>query len=88
MVLRRRLVVSSESVSERTRARLGPLAGRLQALSPLAILSRGYALAWKMPEETLVRRAAELAEGDEIRLRLGEGQARAAVTQIEESVDG
>lgn len=72
----------------RQRAQLAPLAGRLNALSPLSILSRGYALAWHGPERTLVRAASELKPGDGLYLKFGEGAAHAAVTKIEEDPHG
>ena len=84
-VIRARLPHTAAALVERLQGRLRPLAAQLHALSPLAILSRGYALAWKVPEGTLVRRAGQLAPGDEIDLRFGEGSARAAVQQIEET---
>ena len=83
-----RLNQSSGTVLERMHARYHPLLGRLHALSPLAILSRGYALAWKLPEQTLVRDAAQLALGDNVALRFGSGGAHVVVTRIEESSDG
>lgn len=83
-----RLVQGSSTLMERMQARYRPLLGRLHALSPLAILSRGYALAWKLPEKTLVRDAAQLASGDTLALRFGSGGAEVVITSIEESSDG
>ncbi len=50
------------------------LAGRLSALSPLAVLERGYAIAHKLPEERIVKSAAALQAGDLIRVTFAEGQ--------------
>jgi exodeoxyribonuclease VII large subunit len=72
----------------RARARITPLLAQLDALSPLAVLSRGYALAWKLPEKTLVRDGASLAKGDTIALRFGSGGASARIESIENSQDG
>jgi exodeoxyribonuclease VII large subunit len=63
------------------RARLQTLCAQLDALSPLAILSRGYALAWRGAGEELVRSSKQLSEGDVIRLRFGEGGARARILE-------
>jgi exodeoxyribonuclease VII large subunit len=82
--LRRRLAQTRAGLGERFRGDLRPLAARLNALSPLSILGRGYALTWKEPEKTLVRNAAQLAENDSVYMRFGAGSARAKIIEIEE----
>jgi len=59
---------------------------RLHALSPLAVLSRGYALVYAQ-DGRLLRSASEVAAGEEIRARLGTGSLVATVrkTAIEET---
>lgn len=49
--------------------------GRLDALSPLAVLERGYAIALKLPEEQVVKDADALGLGDRLRLRFAHGKA-------------
>jgi exodeoxyribonuclease VII large subunit len=56
---------------------------RLQALSPLAVLSRGYALVYG-PDGTLLRSAAEAKTGDTIRARLANGSVDAQVLKTNE----
>ncbi len=63
----------------RRRERLAALAGHLDALSPLAVLGRGYAIA-RLPSGQVLRRASDVAPGDAFSLRLGEGELDAAVT--------
>lgn len=64
------------------RQRVATLGGRLDALSPLKVLGRGYAIAQR-PDGAVVRRAGEVGVGDELRLRLAEGdELFAAVTQV------
>jgi exodeoxyribonuclease VII large subunit len=60
----------------RRRERLAALAAHLDALSPLAVLGRGYAIA-RRPSGEVLRRARELAPGDPFTLRLGEGEVEA-----------
>jgi exodeoxyribonuclease VII large subunit len=55
-------------------------AGRLDALSPLAVLSRGYAVA--LHENRVVRSTAELTVGDRLDLRLGQGTAEVEVRSL------
>lgn len=82
ITLLQRLVHNAVAVMERRRARLNARIGQLDALSPLAILSRGYALARKMPDGELIRDAAQLEESDRIHIRFGTGGAVAAVEKI------
>ncbi|MFH1466590.1 MAG: exodeoxyribonuclease VII large subunit [Pseudomonadota bacterium] len=79
--LDRRLHLAVHRRLERHRARLALQAGRLQALSPVAVLERGYAIALKGGRA--VRRATELNPGDRIELRLGLGRAGARVEDVE-----
>ena len=81
---RERAARAARGMTERLRARLRPAAAQLNALSPLAILSRGYALAWKEPENTLIRKAADVSEGDAVRIQVGRGALGATVTAVEE----
>jgi exodeoxyribonuclease VII large subunit len=48
---------------------------RLDALSPLAVLDRGYALAHQIPEEKIIKDAASLAIGGLLRITFAKGKA-------------
>jgi exodeoxyribonuclease VII large subunit len=76
----RALEVAARRAAERLRSRLQGAAARLHALSPLAVLGRGYAIAERRDTGAVVRRASELRPGDALRIRLGEGELEAAVT--------
>lgn len=64
--------------SERCRTRSSRAADRLWALSPLAVLDRGYALVYD-GSDRLVKTSESLHAGDALRLRFARGQARAKV---------
>jgi len=64
------------------RARLAVMVASLDALSPLAVLKRGYALA-RDAEGRLVRDARELKVGDTLKLRLAVGAVTARVEKQE-----
>lgn len=63
----------------RERARLSAASAGLDALSPLAVLGRGYALVRRGDDGALVRRAADCAPGDALHVRLAEGALEATV---------
>ncbi len=79
--LRLRLLAAALRVPERAAARLAALAGRLDALSPLAVLGRGYALAFRESDRSLLRDAAQVGAGDAILVRLARGRIRATVRE-------
>ncbi len=62
---------------------LAHAAGRMTALSPLAVLERGYSLVHKLPEETLVKDVVSLQVGDRVRVRFGHGKSICRVEEKE-----
>jgi exodeoxyribonuclease VII large subunit len=60
--------------------RLEPLAGRLQALSPLKVLERGYSIV-QTEDGRIVKRAIDAPEGASIRVRLYDGRLTALVRE-------
>lgn len=95
-IVRARLTASRGDVNE-ARARLGDctrtqlgkghrdvsgLAGRLDAMSPLKVLARGYAIATRAADGRAIRDASEVTRGDTIHVRVGGGSFDADVTRI------
>ena len=66
---------------EQRRGRLREGAQRLEALSPLAVLARGYAVAYREGSRSPLLSAAALAIGEKIRVRLHEGELHAVVRE-------
>ena len=60
------------------RRRLETTAARLEPLNPLGVLARGYAVCWNAAG-TAVRRADEVAVGDDVRVTLHDGALRCEV---------
>jgi exodeoxyribonuclease VII large subunit len=69
-----RLVAAATRRRDRAQARLTALAGRLETLSPLAVLSRGYAVCWNDDRTSIIRHAAAVTPGDRVRVTLHEGE--------------
>ena len=80
---RERLAGASRLGLDARHGLLARAAAKLDTLSPLAVLSRGYALVFDATESRVVRRASEVATGDAVRIRLQEGALRAKVTDRE-----
>ena len=55
-------------------SRFKGVVGRLEGLSPLAVLGRGYAVAWNAARTHILRDAATVAVGDAIRVTLARGE--------------
>ena len=72
------LLAAYRSALAAGRARLGKNAASLDALSPLKVLSRGYAIA-ETAEGKILRSCAEAAPGDRIGLRLSDGKLNCQV---------
>jgi len=79
--LRQRLTASALRVRERAAARLAGLAGRLDALSPLAVLARGFSLTLRESDGAIVRAAGQAPPGEAILVRLARGRLRATVRE-------
>jgi exodeoxyribonuclease VII large subunit len=59
---------------------------RLDALSPLAVLNRGYSICYRETDGQVVKKSADVAPGERLRVTLGRGQLRTRVEAVEEDV--
>lgn len=64
------------------RARLAERAARLEALSPLAVLSRGYALVRRARDGRIVRSAEQLERGERLAVRVAQAELEAVVEAV------
>jgi len=71
----------------RQRDRLAALAARLESLSPLGVLARGYSVTQHTATRQVVTDAATLAVGDNLTSRFAQGQAISRVTEIQPADD-
>ena len=79
-----RLAAAMRAVTDRENGRFAALAASLDALSPLRVLGRGYALA-QTEDGTVLRSAAQTAAGQRIRVRLAQGQLECDVAETKEA---
>ncbi|HET8761255.1 MAG TPA: exodeoxyribonuclease VII large subunit, partial [Nitrospiria bacterium] len=85
---------AAERLAERIRmivsdakARVAGLAARTDALSPLAILGRGYSLTRLLPSRRIVRTAADVVPGDRLLITLGSGEVTAEAREIRDDAE-
>lgn len=62
------------------RQRLALFCGQLEVLSPLAVLSRGYAIVSNIVTGTVLQDAAQVNAGDELLIKLSKGEVSATVS--------
>lgn len=70
---------------ESAKHRLGGLASTLHALSPLAVLDRGYSLTRKLPSGVVLRSVSDLHVGDQMATRLAQGTVISVVENFQEA---
>jgi exodeoxyribonuclease VII large subunit len=79
--LAQRARLAATALGDRRRLTLQALSGRLHALSPLAILGRGYVAASDLTGDA-VRSVHQVAPGDALRLRFADGTALSDVRSV------
>ncbi|MCD6292973.1 MAG: exodeoxyribonuclease VII large subunit [Deltaproteobacteria bacterium] len=77
-----RLVQAIRHFLSGTRQRVTALSDRLKADSPLAVLARGYTVVEKVEDDKVVRKSSELVVGDQLHLRLHQGEAWCRVEKV------
>jgi exodeoxyribonuclease VII large subunit len=69
-------------------ARLGAAAARLDSLSPLAVLGRGYAVCWNADHTVIIRHAETVAPGDRVHVTLERGELDCTVNDSRQPAVG
>lgn len=76
-ILKSRADTAAIRIIEKYDARLSETAARLESLSPLKVMARGYSLVYS--GEELVRSSADISEGQTVTLRFDKGGAEAEI---------
>jgi exodeoxyribonuclease VII large subunit len=81
-----RLTGAAGRARHRADSRFRALAGRLENLSPLAVLGRGYAVCWNDERTAIIRSARSVAAGDRVHVTLATGEidCRVEATALEQ----
>lgn len=69
-----RLAGAATRTRHRADSTFRALAGRLENLSPLAVLGRGYAVCWNADKSAIIRSAETVSAGDAVRVTLAHGE--------------
>jgi len=77
----RRLTAVMDRRRHTFHSQLGSIAAKLESLSPLAVLARGYAVCWNGDRTTVIRDASKVAVGDSVTVTLQRGELACEVTE-------
>ena len=67
------LQATARAVLDRGSERVSLAAGKLESLSPLGVLARGYAIAFDK-QGRVIKRASDVSSGERVRVRVSEGE--------------
>ena len=82
-----RLTRAEENCLVLNDSRLGAVGGKLNALNPLSVLSRGYTFV-SGPDGGILKSAKDVKKDDEVTLRFKDGEAKAQVTSVHRKRNG
>lgn len=66
-----------------TRQKVQSLGQRLESVNPAAVLARGYSFTWRVKDSKILTSSSMLKIGDEVRVRLREGEFDSTVNRID-----
>ena len=62
------------------------IVARLDSLSPLAILSRGYSITYKLPGLSIIKSSADVQDGDKVEVKLHDGAITCIVEEVHSKI--
>ena len=79
-MLEQRMDKAQSASGQQRRLKLSALSGKLEALSPLAVLSRGYGAVYS--GEKIIQNASDVSVGDTMTVQMNDGRITASVTEV------
>ncbi len=86
-LLTNRFQLAQRSVYQHQKQKFISLTAKLDAMSPLKVLTRGYSVATSK-DQTLIKSVKNVSQGDEILVTVSDGKIGATVTHIKEDQNG
>ena len=83
--LKERLAAAQLRSIDRSKQRYVALTAKLDAMSPLKVLSRGYSMTQKT-DGAVIRSVSQIAIGDVVEITMSDGRVTAAVTNVKENL--
>lgn len=80
--LKSKIIWSIKNKQEHNRSQLDVLAAKLDSISPLKVLSRGYSIVQDKEEKYIIKSSEEIQTGEEISIKFNIGKAKATVDKI------
>jgi exodeoxyribonuclease VII large subunit len=80
--LRKDICVRIDHIFELYKEKFNNILSKLEVLSPVSILKRGYSITTRLPEGTIVKDIKMLKVGDRIETKLGAGKFKGRVEEI------
>ncbi|MDD5423275.1 MAG: exodeoxyribonuclease VII large subunit, partial [Candidatus Omnitrophica bacterium] len=81
--LRKDIAIRIDHIVKMRSENFNLLISKLDVLSPLGILNRGYSITTRLPEGAIIKDASSLKVNDIVETRLGKGKFRSKVEEIE-----
>jgi exodeoxyribonuclease VII large subunit len=81
----RDLLMSQHRILDGYRLRFQHHLSRLETLSPLAVLKRGYSITYRMPDRKVIRSFREVGRGQRVLVRLADGRIECLVEGAEDA---
>ncbi len=78
----RELVLHQQKILDANRFKLQSSTAQLESLSPLGVLARGYSITYRLPDKKVLRRAAEVSQGQDVLVQLSEGYLECKVLEV------
>ena len=83
-LLQNRLIAAQNQCINRSNQRYIALTAKLDAMSPLKVLTRGYAMV-QAEDDTVIRSVSQVQTGDQIGISFSDGKLFATVTDVKEN---